>query len=301
MTVTGSAEFGGGPRLAPESGVAAPERGTRDLALVAVCAVAATFVSGVAPAIGAPLGILAVIFLPGYALVSAILPDDAEIDRVTRIGVGIALSFAMMAILGLILNSLAGEITSANLRFSLCGVTLGFCLLAAARRARGAGALGAPTESERPARVQRAARFTQALIIANLAIAAVAYWLSVVSQPPMPTSFYVLGPTGQLSDYPRAAAPGAPISVRVGIEQSAGGGGRYSILAHSGETTLASRDDIALGAGQTYSEDLTLALDAPGDDQEIVIELRRAGETNAYRTLRLWVDVDASAAPRTSS
>src|SRR5262249_44282208 len=53
------------------------------------------------PFLRVPLGLLAVLFLPGYSLTAAMFPRRADFDAVERIGLGFALSPVMATVLAL--------------------------------------------------------------------------------------------------------------------------------------------------------------------------------------------------------
>src|SRR5205814_1628278 len=111
--------------------------------------------------------------------------------------------------------------------------------------------------------------------------------------PATPTEFYVLGADARLARYPRAVTAGQPIELRVGVHQGDGAPGRYRVAARSGESVLASSQPIALAAGARWEDVVTLALDRPGPDQEVVLTLERDGDGRPFRTLRLWLDAQS--------
>ena len=58
------------------------------------------------PFLRVPLSIALVLFVPGYCLTAAVFPRRADLTRVQRIGLSIALSIASMALLILLLDAL---------------------------------------------------------------------------------------------------------------------------------------------------------------------------------------------------
>ncbi len=81
-----------------------------------------------------PLGLLGVLFVPGYALAAALFPRHDDLDRTERVALSSALSIVAVALLALALVSLGMGILPGPITFSLSVWILAFSLAAFWRR-----------------------------------------------------------------------------------------------------------------------------------------------------------------------
>ncbi|MGB3943467.1 MAG: DUF1616 domain-containing protein, partial [Methanothrix sp.] len=51
-----------------------------------------------------PVGLVMVLFLPGYALIAALFPRDDDLDGIERVALSFGLSIAVVPLIGLGLN-----------------------------------------------------------------------------------------------------------------------------------------------------------------------------------------------------
>jgi len=79
------------------------------------------------------MGIILVIFLPGYSLTMSLFPRK-QIDNVERIALSIGLSLAMVAITGLVLNYTPMGIRLQPITISLLGLTIVISLIGALKQ-----------------------------------------------------------------------------------------------------------------------------------------------------------------------
>ncbi|HZQ98332.1 MAG TPA: DUF1616 domain-containing protein [Chloroflexota bacterium] len=282
------------PAEADSPTTARGRHGWWDLASCAVIAVLALLVAGASPALRTPIGLAAVLYVPGFALAAAIFPTNAQIDRVERVALSLGSSLGLLAVLALILDKVDHGLAPESIRSAVVGSSLLLLVLAIVRRARTAPAAPRTVTPPNRARPSRAKRFTQAIVVANLLVAGLAYVLTLTTQPAAPTEFYVVGPQRVVLDYPRDVQVGEPAEVIVGIHQTTDAGGTYHVEAATADTVLASVGPVTLKPGERWEAPMRIALPAPGDDQEVVIRLLREGQPDPYRYLRLWLNVHAS-------
>jgi uncharacterized membrane protein len=280
-----------GPALEPDETAERPTRQWGDLVAIALLAMVGLAATGAPAPIRIPLGMLAALFVPGYALIAAIFPTDEQIDMLERLGLALAGSFGLIVVQALVLDRLPNGLSPEMIRAVVTSSSIALLFVAAVRRARWPGGGRVWKRSTTPLRTTRAGRFTRAIAVASLVIAALAYVLTTGRPAPTPTEFYLLGPNSQLSRYPRSATVGERFEVRVGVNQSSGSAGRYRVTARNGETVLASSPPIALNPAGRWEDVLTVAMERPGPDQELAILLEREGDARPYRSLRLWLDV----------
>jgi uncharacterized membrane protein len=265
-----------------------------DLVSCAVIAVLALLLAGASPALRTPVGLAAVLYVPGYALAAAIFPTNAQLDRVERIALSLGSSLGVIAVLALVLDKVDHGLAPESIRTAVVGSSFLLLALALVRRARAAPVVLPAFTQPVKTRPSRAKRFTQAIIVANLLVAGLAYVLTLTTQPAAPTEFYVLGPQRVVLDYPRNVLVGEPVEVIVGIHQTADASGTYQVQAATDDTVLASVGPVTVKPGERWETPMRIALPSVGDDQEVVISLLRDGRSDPYRYLRLWLNVRAS-------
>ncbi|MCC6010753.1 MAG: DUF1616 domain-containing protein, partial [Fervidicoccaceae archaeon] len=81
-------------------------------------------------------GSLFVLFLPGYALVEALYPDERELAPLERLALSIGLSLAVVPLIGLLLNYTPWGIRLEPVMASLAVFTLIMLMVASYRKQR---------------------------------------------------------------------------------------------------------------------------------------------------------------------
>jgi uncharacterized membrane protein len=120
----------------------------------------------------------------------------------------------------------------------------------------------------------------------------------ILSRPaPDTTEFYVLGKAQLAEDYPRRANVGENIIVTSGIANRTHASQTYRVEVLTRQnsdqdwTTLATIDDLVLQPGTQLEQPLIWRMPYAGDEQPVEVRLFRKGDSEIYRTLRLWIDV----------
>jgi uncharacterized membrane protein len=250
------------------------------------------------PLLRVPLGLVAVLFAPGYALVAALFPRRDDLDGVARAALSFGLSVAVLPVIALVLNALTWGIRPWPIALSLSLWILLLCSTALWRRR----ALASSGPVYMPPAIDGlgwwrglSSRVRAYYIIGGLALAAVLIAGTVALLLPDPTArtteFYVLGPKGIAENYPREVAPGQEMQVQLGISNREGTRARYRVEVRAEGQLLAQLGPIALEDGATWEAALRYALARAGDDQRIDILLFYNDHPTPYRQLRLWVNV----------
>jgi len=116
----------------------APNRTPADLALVILLTLACTPFVLVPPLNGTPvrivLGLLLVLFLPGYSLIAALFPGKDDLDGIERIALSFGLSIAVVPLLGLALNYTPFGIRLVPILVVLSVFTVSLAVVAGVRR-----------------------------------------------------------------------------------------------------------------------------------------------------------------------
>jgi uncharacterized membrane protein len=188
-----------------------------------------------------PFGVLLVLVLPGYAVLSALFPgvdrsataprtsNRGQLDGADRVLLAVALSLALTVVVGLSLSVTPWGFTVVPTTLALGVVTLACCLVGAARRARLFPQDRAPSLlsgvfdhiSVAFSAVPRRTRLLNVLIVCGVVVAAgsIAY-AAAVPNPTAPFSeFYVLSDSGAADPTTQGydLTPGEDTTLRVGI------------------------------------------------------------------------------------
>jgi uncharacterized membrane protein len=245
------------------------------------------------------LGLLLVLFFPGYVLVSALYPRREQLNGVERIALGLGLSLALVPLLGLALNF----ITIEGIRLTPIVVTLSLWTLAVAAVAWNQRRRIAPEERFQvpwntiTSWVRKPRRFTDlgagfALTLAALVIIGAVVWK--VQQPVSGesfTEFYVLGAQKMLQDYPTNLRTGEAQDYNVGIVNHEKETVTYVIRAFLGNTEVGSLSALTLEDGATWEGKINVTPSTVADQEKLELRLYRKPANEPYRTLHLFVDV----------
>jgi uncharacterized membrane protein len=247
------------------------------------------------------LGLLLVLFFPGYVLVSALYPRWEQLKGVERIALGLGLSLALVPLLGLALN-----FTAWGIRLTSIVVTLSLWNLAVAAVAQIQRRHIAPEErfdvpwATIVAWVRKPRRFTDLAVGFGLTLAVLAAIGAVTWKVQQPvsgeafTEFYVLGAQRMLQDYPTNLRVGEAQNYNVGIINHEKEPVTYVIRAFLGntETEVGSLGPVTLEDEGTWEGKINITPAAAGDQQKLELRLyRNPANEQPYRTLHLFVDV----------
>ncbi|VVB94990.1 Uncharacterised protein [uncultured archaeon] len=247
------------------------------------------------------LGILMVLFIPGYALIAALFPKKNDIDGIERLALSFGLSIAVVPLIGLGLNFTPFGIRLVPVLLSLSLFTLLMCLAAYFRR------LKLP-ESERftvpfsefysstKGFMDTKSRVDKVLtIILILSIIVSIFMLIYVIVTPKQgekfTEFYILGDNGKAEGYPTRMVSGENSSVIVGIINHEYDTTNYTLKLVLKNDTLNTLP-VRLMHNSTWEERVFFTPRETGDALMLQFLLFREGNFTApYRDLHLWVNV----------
>ncbi|MCK9441063.1 MAG: DUF1616 domain-containing protein [Methanothrix sp.] len=269
-----------------------------------------------------PLGLVMVLFVPGYTLIAALFPKKADLEGIERTALAFGLSIAVVPLIGLALNYTPWGIRLTPVVVSLAIFTIAMAVAAYWRRMN----LPAPerfsiqfretinswkTEilADEKSRLDKA--LTVILIVTIfLSIAALVYVIVTPKQGEKFTEFYILGPDGKAYDYPTSVLAGNESTVIVGVVNH-----EYSIVNYTMSISLNNtpvnnttskdnfRDDfsfiypilsmnLTLLHNETWEKPVTYVLNHTGEGQKLEFLLYKEGNfTSPYRDLHLWVNV----------
>jgi uncharacterized membrane protein len=268
-----------------------------------------------------------VLFIPGYCLIAALFPGNADIDGIERLALSFGLSIAVVPLIGLALNYTPWGIRLDPIVVSLVIFTVAMALAAQYRRSLlppeerffvpfRAMLRGVKDEffSQEGTRLDRA--LSVILLVAIVAaVGTTIYVIVVPKEGEKFTEFYILGEKGKAADYPEDLFVGRPAEVIVGI-----GNHEYRNVTYVTEiwltntsfdtttnTTLVDRMirldrfNVTLPHNETYQEPRSFTAPGTGYNQVKFLLFKDAAPPDSltgyerinasYRDLHLWVTV----------
>ena len=268
-----------------------------------IAAVAVTVFATVATVTAAPLvvrlplGLLAVLFAPGYTVVAALFPRKDDLDTVTRIGVSVGTSIIVTAALAPLLSHSPWRLRAIPIVIALDLTVVLAAAFAAWRRRETADqpsvAVLPSTASARDASV----RVGAVALVAALVVAGAGLYRTLRGPEAAVTEFYVLGLDGRTERYLERDPVEGSMRMTIGITQGDEPAATYRVVVTSDSGVLRTLGPIVLGAGEHWEE--VLALNRPFKGRRVVLSLFRDGHQDPYRSLQVWADADdRSGGPR---
>jgi len=239
------------------------------------------------PFLRVPIGLLMVLFVPGYVLIAALFPKKGDLDGIERIALSFGLSIAVVPLIGLGLNYTPWGIRLVPVVISISAFTLLMAATAYWRRMslpleerfslhlrQWSDSLRAEIRAEREKGwVDRA--LTIILILSIIAsIAALVYVVVTPKEGEKFTEFYILGPGGKAYAYPTEVKAGANSTVIVGVVNH-----EYRLTNYTMEIQVNNTPpiDIKLNESENSSlESATTTLSALEEDRsDLVVSIMR--------------------------
>jgi uncharacterized membrane protein len=274
-----------------------------DLLIVVALSIVAAVTAWVwhVPPLRLILGLLYLMFFPGYALVAALFPGRHDVPAVQRLTLSLILSLAAVSLVTLILNWTPRGVRLEPILVSVTLLTGATCGVASYRRSRLPPQdrfvphvdVTLPAWSATPV-LEKAAMAALSLAII-LATGTVLYFLARPKVTERYTEFYVLGADGSLEGYPLEAIEGEPVVVVLGIVNVEHEDVHYRVERDVSGGERAEMARIELADGQQWEQPLTFSMSLPegyGDAcylEKLTFLLYRDDQTEPYRTVYLEV------------
>ena len=251
------------------------------------------------------LGLVMVLFLPGYALIAALFIEKDDLDGIERIALSFGLSIAVVPLLGLGLNFTPFGIRLVPILITLTVFTTIMAVIAYLRRKN----LPADKQFEVPFHEMyvslRSELFTKpeskvdkilTIVLVLSIIASVSMLVYVIVTPKQGekfTEFYILGPEGMADNYPTNLSIREKGNLIVGIVNHEYENVDYTMKIVMGNKLLKEMQ-ILIGHNETWEQNIDLTPPYTGSDLKLNFFLyKNSNFTEPYRSLHLWLNVSA--------
>ncbi|MHC1756351.1 MAG: DUF1616 domain-containing protein [Methanosarcina sp.] len=257
------------------------------------------------------LGLLLVLFLPGYSLIGALLPARKDLEGIERALLSLGLSIAVVPLMGLGMNYTDWGIREIPVLTGLSIFTLLMCGMAYYRRRQlpeaeafevpirtTISALKAELLEETGTRADKA--LTVLLLISILAsLGSLAYVIGDPRDGEAFTEFYILGPDRTAENYSTEYAPGDSGTVVVGIVNHERRTVDYTMEVRLENRSLPLPENqkyISLDHNVSWEEPVTITPPVEGKNMKLEFLLFNETEKNVpYRNVHLWINVTKEA------
>lgn len=247
------------------------------------------------------LGLLFVLFIPGYVLTGALFPKKSDLEGIERLALSFGLSLAITPLIGLALNYTPWGIRLIPIVLSLTLFTFILVFIAILRRwkleedevfhpqfLKHINSLKSGFKQE-----SRLDKILSVVLVITLVVA-VSMTIYIVVSPQQGeqfTEFYILGPEGMASDYPTNLTVGETGNLIIGVVNR-----EYELVDYRLEVrlngTLLNQQNLTLEHEEKWEEEFSFNATSPGANQKLEFFLYKLPDLNeAYRSLHLWVDV----------
>jgi uncharacterized membrane protein len=246
------------------------------------------------------LGVLLILFIPGYALIAALFPRKDDLDGIERVALSFGLSIAITPLIGLLLNYTSWGIRLDPILIILSGFILIMTLVAFLRRKElplekrfnipfieSFKGIKASFQGE-----SKTERILSAILIIAiiLAITTTAYVILKPKQGETFTEFYILGPDGKASNYPADLAAGQQGKVIIGIVNHEYATVDYQLVVKMNSNIL-TKKTITLQNNQKKEIPYTFTANPVGQNKLQFLLYKLPDNKKVYRSLHLWLTV----------
>ena len=248
------------------------------------------------------LGLLFVLFFPGYTLIAALFPRKGTVSGTERVFLSFGLSIAVVPLIGLILNYTPFGIRLESVLLSVLSFILVMSGLALYRRRR--------LLAEERFKVDFKAGLSHlalgwrgqgrwdrvlTVVLAPAIIGAIGTLVYVIQTPKVGerfTEFNILGPGGTMQDYPREVVLGEETGVVVEITNQEQETAAYFLRIIMDGQMLEEMGPITLEHGGKWQQEVTFVPARAGPEQKVEFQLYRGEASEPYHILHIWIDVE---------
>jgi uncharacterized membrane protein len=246
------------------------------------------------------LGILLVLFLPGYSFISFLFPEKEDLDGVERIALSFCLSISITPLITLLLNFTPLGINLIPILISISVFTILMSIITYIRRQRLSEKEKFTLEFNEHYNnllnlFKTKSPLRQILLIILiisiiLAVSMIAYSVIIPKGSETFTEFYLLGPKGTAADYPTNLTTGETGNVIIGVVNHEHQTTSYKIVIKSNDQKI-DEANVTLKDEEKMELPYKFASNNTGRKKLEFLLYKMPDNINAYRTLILWVDI----------
>ena len=245
------------------------------------------------------LGLLFVLFLPGYILLSALFPRRGDLGGIERVALSFGLSIAVVPLIGLILNytpwgiSIYPILISITL-FILVTSTMAWCRqgkLPPGERFSITVNISLP-KWRQMGNLDKA--LSTALVVAILsALVFLVYFSVTPNQGERFTEFYILDAQSKAENYPAQVVLGEPVELTVAIVNHEYADTSYRVAMRTNGLKNAEIVTGVLANNERWQEKISFVPKGDGKGQKVEFWLYKNDETQPYNnySLHFYIDV----------
>ncbi len=247
------------------------------------------------------LGLLFVLFIPGYVLTNALFPRKNDLDTIEHVALSFGLSLAISPLIGLGLNYTPFGIRLTPIVIALTGFTIIMVMVIYLRRRK-----ISPDEWFKPQispflrslkksfdTESRKDKILSIILVVSLILAIVTTGYIIVKpkEGEKFTEFYILGPNGKASDYPTNLTVGQTGKLFVGVVNHEYASVNYEMVVKL-QDSIIQQENITLQDKQKIEKEINFTPSVSGSNQKLEFLLYKLPDREKpYRTLHLWVNV----------
>lgn len=247
------------------------------------------------------IGILFIIFLPGYSLIAALFPKKGTLGNFVRLSLSFAFSIALTLLIMLILNYTPFGIRLDPIIASISLFTIFMLFTAFFRRRK------VPVDERiNPnfpkfiinikslfiTEYQRDKIFTVIIVVFIIFGAfSASYAILSSKEGEKFTEFYILSPNGDIDNYPTDLITGERGNVIIGVKNHEYKKTDYKLIVKMNNITI-KEENISLASDKKYVENFTFNAYSSGKNQKLEFLLYKLPDNvNIYRYLNLRINV----------
>ena len=230
-------------------------------------------------------------------LILALFPAYEDLDGIERIALSFGLSIAVTPLLGLILNYTPWGIRLYPILLTLSLFVMAMTAVAVYRRSKlpYANRFFVYLDIDMPdwgamSRLDRVLSLALAVAIV-FAIGSVAYVAATPKTGEKFTEFYILGPGGMAEGYPRDLKTGETAQVTFGAVNHEYRPVTYTVEVRANGFLKSSAGPFELNQEEKLEAPISFTFYQPSENIKTEFLLFKDGESEPYRSLHLWVNV----------
>jgi uncharacterized membrane protein len=249
------------------------------------------------------LAFVVVLFIPGYALQSAVFPRRHHLDDAERLAFSLVLSIACIPPAAFVIDKTGWGIELWTIFASQCVIIFTSLAIGIYRRRDEVAVTSERLEWPKISgsvlewweRLGKTGRVLYGAIVLAVVVAVLSASAIVLLPKPEETvtEFYLLGEQGQARDYPRELIVGQPTSFNVGITNREGVPLEYRVEVRNGGALLGRLGPVRVESGKALEERITIIPTAVGSSVGMDFLLYKGNDAKPYREARLWLRVSS--------